>query len=313
MIDDLFSRRRVLRSALAGCPAILSGVLSAAEVPASQPQLDFPLVDFHVHLDKSSIEQVLPLSRERRVTFGIVEHAGTRENDYPVVLSNDDELRAYMKKLDGKGVYKGVQAEYSDWSGCFSRSALAELDYVLTDTMTFPGKDGRRVKLWEPNVEQRVEMSDREAFMDRFVDWHLRLMSAAPLDILANASWLPAPLAGEYDRFWTEPRIRKVAHAAAKHNVAIEISSSFKLPTLRFLRVAKDAGAKFSLGSNGRYPNMGLLDYSVDMARRLGLKRCDMFSPTARSRQKAQTRPAWPRVRRDGTPASRETVRRQDA
>jgi histidinol phosphatase-like PHP family hydrolase len=293
MVDDMLSRRGILRSALAGCTASLGGrVLRAADVPASRPQLDFTLTDFHVHLDNSSIEQVLPLSRERRVRFGIVEHAGTPENVYPVVLSNDDQLRAYVKKLDGKGVYKGVQAEYSDWAGCFSREALAELDYVLTDTMTFPGKDGRRVKLWEPGVEDRVEMSDRQAFMDRFVDWHVQLMTTAPIDILANTSWLPAPLADEYDRFWTEARIQKVAGTAVKHKVALEISTGFKLPNLRFLRIAKDVGVKFSLGSNGRYPKMGLLDFSIDMARQLGLTRADMFTPTASCRNKLQTRPA---------------------
>ena len=82
--------------------------------------LDFPLVDLHAHLDNSSIDQVLPLGRERHVRFGIVEHAGTRENKYPMVLSTDEELLAYLKMLDGKGVYKGVQAEWTDWMTCFS-------------------------------------------------------------------------------------------------------------------------------------------------------------------------------------------------
>lgn len=296
MVHNTRSRRSLLRYAAAGCAALLGGRrLHAAEsAPASDagPRPAFPLVDFHVHLDNSSIDEVLPLARERQVRFGIVEHAGTRENVYPVVLSNDDELRGYIRKLEGKGVYKGVQAEYDDWVGCFSRKALAELDYVLTDTMTFPGKDGKRVKLWEPGLEQRVEMSDRQKFMDRFVDWHVQLMTAAPVDILANTSWLPEPLAGEYDRFWTQARIEKVARTAVEHRVAFEISAGFKLPNLRFLRIAKDVGVKFTLGSNGRYPKMGLLDYSIDMARQLELAAADMFMPTAAVRGKSQTAPA---------------------
>jgi hypothetical protein len=282
--------------------AFLGGVLSTAaasllavELPAatSRPagdDLGFPLVDFHVHLDNSSIEQALPLSRERGVKFGIVEHAGTKENKYPVVLSDDDELLAYIRKLDGKGVYKGVQAEWSDWAKCFSREALAKLDYTLTDAMTFPGRDGHRVKLWEPDVEDRVEMSDRQAFMDRFVDWHVEIISVEPIDMMVNVSWLPAPLADEYDRYWTEPRIRKVVDAALKHRVAIEISSSFKVPKLRFLRIAKEAGIKFAFGSNGRYPNMGLLGYSFAMARALGLKQSDMFTPAPNGQKAVQRR-----------------------
>jgi hypothetical protein len=36
---------------------------------------------------------------------------------------------------------------------------------------------------------------------------------------------------------------------------------------------------KFSLGSNGRYPNMGKLEYSLAMVRELGLTRAEMFTP----------------------------------
>ena len=89
-----------------------------------------------MHLDNSSIEQVLPLAAERGVKFGIVEHAGTKENKYPVVLSNDAELKAYMAKLEGKPVYKGVQAEWIDWMGCFSPEVLGQLDVI------FPGPGG---------------------------------------------------------------------------------------------------------------------------------------------------------------------------
>jgi len=70
-----------------------------------------------------------------------------RKTSTPVVLSTDDELKAYLKMLDGKGVYKGLQAEWTDWMTCFSPELLAQLDYVLTDAMTFPGRDGQRVKL----------------------------------------------------------------------------------------------------------------------------------------------------------------------
>ncbi len=219
------------------------------------------------------------LARERGVRLGIVEHAGTKENKYPVVLSSDDELKAYLKMLDGKGVYKGVQAEWTDWMTCFSPAVLAQLDYVLTDAMTFPGRDGRRVKLWETAALEQVDMRDHEHFMDRFVDWHVEIMATEPFDILANASWLPDALMPAYDALWTERRIQKVLDAALKYGIAIEISSSYKLPRLAFLKQARSAGLKFSFGSNGRYPKMAQLDYSLAMARTLGLRPSDMFVP----------------------------------
>jgi histidinol phosphatase-like PHP family hydrolase len=271
------NRRQFLATA-AAC-TVLPPALRSAEGPGPAGGSDLPLVDLHVHLDNSTIDRVLGLAQERGVKFGIVEHAGTKANQYPVVLSNDSELQGYLAMLEGKPVFKGVQAEWTDWMGCFSRATLARLDYVLTDTMTFPGKDGQRVKLWLPGADSQVDMADREAFMERYVDWHVEILSREPIDILANVSWLPEPMARDYERFWTEARVKRVLEAALKYGVALEISSSFKLPKLAFLRQAKAAGVKFTFGSNGRYPNMGKLDYSLEMARALGLQSSDLFTP----------------------------------
>lgn len=292
-MNPSISRRRFLqRSAGLGALTLVAGKPLAAVEDSAGTGLDFPLQDLHVHLDNSTIDQVLALPVARTVKFGIVEHAGTKENQYPIVLSNDAELRARNAMLAGKPVFKGIQAEWSDWMSGFSRAALAELDYVLTDTMTFPGKDGRRVKLWEAGVEDHVDMANREAFMDRYVDWHVKIISRQPIDILGNASWLPGPLAPEYEKYWTPARMERVFAAALKYRVAIEISASFKLPRLGFLRAAKAAGLKFSFGSNGRYPNMGKLEYSIAMAKALGLTRADMFTP-APDGQKAVQRRQW--------------------
>ena len=268
-------RRNFLAAGLGAAGALLAVGRAPGEPAADR---DMP-VDFHVHLDKSTIDQVLELSRERHVKFGIVEHAGTKENVYPKVLSNDAELAGYLAMLEGKPVYRGVQAEWIDWPGCFSPEMLARLDYLLTDAMTFPGKDGRRVKLWEKDVESRVEMADREAFMDRYVDWHVQLIGKLPIDILANFSWLPKPLMADYDKLWTPARMQRVIDAMRHQRVAMEISASYKLPKRPFAELAKAAGLKFSFGSNGRYPNMGKLEYSLAMAHDLGLTPADMFTP----------------------------------
>lgn len=276
------SRRRFLGAGVGIACAGLGLGRAAGEGPAKAPApapLDFPLVDCHVHLDNSTIDKVVELSRQRNVKFGIVEHAGTEENKYPVVLSSDEELKQYLAMLEGKGVYRGVQAEWIDWSSCFSKEMLARLDFALMDAMTFPGKDGRRVKLWEQDAPQRVGMDDPEAFMDRFVDWHAEIIARQPIDLLGNTSWLPGPLAARYDALWTPARVRKVAEAAVRHGVALEISASYRLPKLAFLKTARQAGAKFAFGTNGRYPNMGKLDYCVQTARELGLTRGDMFVP----------------------------------
>jgi histidinol phosphatase-like PHP family hydrolase len=291
-MNSHISRRRFLsRTAAATAFAAFSSphaLPSAEPGPSAEPE--FRGVDFHVHLDNSTIDKALELSRERRLKFGIVDHAGTKENQYPTLLSNDADLHRYLAMLEGKPVFKGVQAEWTDWMTCFSPAALAQLDYVLTDAMTFPGKDGKRVKLWTPDVAQQVDMSDKQAFMDRFVDWHVEVMAREPFDILANTTWLPAGMLEDWDLYWTPPRMKKVIDAALKYGIALEISSSYKLPKLPFLKLAKAAGAKFSFGSNGRYPNMGKLDYSFEMAKQLDLKPADMFTPAPDGQKAVQRR-----------------------
>jgi histidinol phosphatase-like PHP family hydrolase len=274
-----------------------AAVLTAFSSPAllkAQPVLSAGLgsqsVDFHVHLDNSTIDKALELSRERGIKFGIVDHAGTKENQYPTLLSNDADLRRYLAMLEGKPVFKGIQAEWTDWMSCFSPAVLAQLDYVLTDAMTFPGRDGRRVKLWTADAAQHVDMTDKQAFMDRFVDWHVEVMAKEPLDILANTSWLPAGMLEQWELYWTAPRMQKVINAALKYGVALEISASYKLPKMPFLKLAKAAGAKFSFGSNGRYPNMGKLDYCFEVARQLDLKPSDMFTPAPAGQKAVQRR-----------------------
>jgi histidinol phosphatase-like PHP family hydrolase len=286
------SRRRFLsRAATASVAAAFSSPLTSRAAEASRSgESEFHAVDFHVHLDNSTLEKALELSRERGIKFGIVEHAGTKENKYPTLLSNDDELRRYLAKLEGQPVFKGIQAEWTDWMSCFSRPLLAQLDYVLTDAMTFPGKDGQRVKLWAADAAQQVDMADKQAFMDRYVDWHTEIMAREPFDILANVTWLPADMQEKWELYWTAPRMKKVINAALEYGIALEISSSFKIPHLPFLTLAKAAGAKFSFGSNGRYPNMGKLEYCFQMAKELDLKPTDMFTPAANGHKAVQRR-----------------------
>ena len=196
-VNRLSRRQFLATSAAAGVGASLwlAAPSRSLATDAAPAETALPLVDLHVHLDNSTIEKVATLGRERGVKFGIVEHAGTKENQYPVVLSNDQELNRYLAMLEGQGVYRGVQTEWTDWQSGFSKGALAKLDYILTDAMTFPGRDGQRVKLWSEDVETRVDMAQRQAWMERYVQWYLDIIEKQPIDILANVSWLPKPSA----------------------------------------------------------------------------------------------------------------------
>jgi len=259
---------------------------AAAPFQGSAP-LGFPLVDFHAHLDDEvTLERAIAISREKKVRLGIVEHAGKRQNQDHGRLSSDADLERFVSQIQGKPVYGGIQAEGRDWMTCFSKAMVARLDYVLTDALTFPERNGTSVQLWRPGVE----VKDASDFMGRYVDFHLKILDAEPIDILANPTFLPESLQAQYDTLWTEQRMRRIIDAAVAHGVAIEINSRYRVPSLRFLRMAKEAGARFSFGSNIHGPGIGMLDYCVETARQLGLRAADMFTPAAPGRKPIERR-----------------------
>jgi histidinol phosphatase-like PHP family hydrolase len=278
MMNDI-SRRRFLGCAAMtmGTAATVCGTWEAADGDAPADE-DLPRIDYHAHLDDVvTLEKALELSAQRHVKFGIVEHAGTKANKYPRLISDDAGMKQYLAKLAGKPVLRGIQAEGLDWMTCFSKEVVAQLDYVLSDALTFPEKDGRRVELWRPDVK----IADAEDFMERYVDFHVQVMAREPIDILANVSFLPAQLVKDHDALWTPARIQRIIDAAVKYGVAIEINTGICLPKLNFLEMAKQSGATFSFGSNIHGLDVGKLDYALDAAKKLGLKRSDVFSPAA--------------------------------
>lgn len=260
--------------------AALSPLAAVAATPG------VPRVDYHVHLDKVvTLEKALEISKQRGVKFGIVEHAGTTRNSYPGLISNDAELLAYIAKLEGKPVFKGIQAECLDWMTCFSKEAVAKLDYVLSDALTLPEKNGQLTRIWTP-----FTMGDKQEWMDRYTDHNVRVIATEPIDIMANATFLPDPILPEYDTLWTEARMRKIIDAAVKYHVAIEINSRYRVPSLRFLKMAKAAGAIFSFGSNVHDFGVGNIDYCLEMAKALSLSGRDVFTPARAGRKPIQTR-----------------------
>src|ERR1035441_9306181 len=118
------TRRQFLGGAAAGLVSA-SGVLTA-QTQAPNYGLDFPIVDYHIHLVSQTIEQVVATSKERGIKYGIAEHGGTKENDYPIVLKNDAELQGWIAKLEPFPVFKGMQAEWYDWMPCFSKDRSEE-------------------------------------------------------------------------------------------------------------------------------------------------------------------------------------------
>ncbi len=235
-----------------------------------------PVVDYHVHLKEGlDIEQALENSRRVGIQYGIAVNCG---QGFPV--DTDDQVVAFYERVKNQPVFLAMQAEGREWTGIFSAKAVSLFDYVFTDSMTWTGNRGKRMRLWIAN--EVGEIPNPQEFMDTLVDRTVGILNHEPIDIYVNPTFLPAVLEAGYDSLWTEARMDRVAEAAAANHVAVEINNRYKLPSLAFLGKFKEAGCKFSWGTNNGGPDdLKRCEYAIEMTRELGLGWQDFFVPGA--------------------------------
>jgi len=70
---------------------------------------------------------------------------------------------------------------------------------------------------------------------------------------------------------------RIVNDEALKKDIAIEINEPAKVPKIKFVKMAKKAGAKFTFGTDSRSNRAGKFEYCLQMAKQSGLTKKDMF------------------------------------
>ena len=233
---------------------------------------NYPLVDYHVHLKGGlTIEQALANSRRLGIYYGVAINCGL---GFPV--HSDDSVRDYLESMKDQPCYVAIQGEGREWMTLASTESIARFDYVFTDAMTFTNDNGKRMRIWLP--DEIGEIKDKQAFMEMYVK-RIEGVMREPIDIYANATFLPAQIEAEYDALWTPERMAKVIDAAVKNNVAIEINNRYKIPSATFIKAAKAKGAKFSFGTNNADANLGRLEYPIQMVKQCGIGWQDIFVP----------------------------------
>lgn len=234
-------------------------------------QEDFPVLDYHVHLKGGLTKEVAAeQSRKTGINYAIAPNCGI---GFPI--TNDKQIFDYLKTMRSQPFILAMQAEGREWLTTFSQEARDEFDYVFTDALTFTDNKGRRSRIWIP---KETWIEDEQQYMDMLVDKICDVLKE-PVDIYVNPCYLPDQMSDRYDEFWTEARMNKFVDALAKSGKALEINELYNIPNKAIILKAKDAGVKFTFGTNNVVPEVSMLEYSIRMKKECGLTAKDMYKP----------------------------------
>jgi hypothetical protein len=238
----------------------------------------FPIIDLHVHIKgKLTIQDLVKKSVEENIPYGIAVNCGI---GFPV--HSDSQIDSVLQIFKNyPQFYVAMQAEGREWVNTFSKASRDKFDYVFTDAMTFTDAKGRRNRIW---MKDETWIDDEQQFMDYMVNTLVKILNTEPINIYVNSTFLPARMADRYDYFWTPERMDRVINAARDNKIAIEINNRYKIPSATFIKRAKLAGVKFTVGTNNADENFTGAQYARDMIRQCNLTQNDFFVPVKKKR-----------------------------
>ncbi len=218
------------------------------------------------------MEEAIAKSQAENINYGIAFNCGLNFS-----IHSDDQIDSVISMMKEYPVfYAAMQAEGREWVNIFSSESINKFDYVFTDAMTFTDEKGRRNRLW---IEKETWIDDEEEFMDYLVNTTVKILKEEPIDIYVNPTFLPAQMSGRYDEFWTRERMDRVIQAAKAGNIAIEINNRYRIPSVNFIKRAKKAGLKFTVGTNNANENFSGAEYALEMIKKCRLTGDDFYLP----------------------------------
>lgn len=236
-------------------------------------QQDFPVLDYHVHLKGGfTKEAAARQSRRLGINYAIAPNCGI---GFPI--TDDEGVYCYLDSMRAQPFVLAMQGEGREWCTTFSEKARSQFDFVFTDALTFTDPKGRRVRLWI-TPEVIIDNNDQQAYMDLIVEKTCEVLGE-PANVFVNPFFLPEQMNDRYEQFWTDRRIGKVIDALVRSGKALEINELYCIPSQRIIMKAKEAGVKFTFGSNNVSPNVGKLEYAIRMKKACGITAAEMYKP----------------------------------
>lgn len=239
--------------------------------------------DLHAHTTLSDGDlapsEVAALAAERGVRIGIADHVSTRNPER--FVADVMRVQHYLDTLESLPVFRSAEFCWQDdlWR-TLPAELMARFDYRIGSNHGFLLPDGTLGSPWWRSLPAPWD-TDPEGVMDALVDNLCQLIREMPIQIAAHSTLLPPALLRieeDVHAWWTDEREDRFVEAAAASSVAVEISNRYRLPHDRLLRKAREAGARFSLGSDGHtHAQVGRLEWATETARRVGVTEGDLF------------------------------------
>ncbi|MEO5819614.1 MAG: family 16 glycoside hydrolase [Vicinamibacteraceae bacterium] len=237
---------------------------------------NFPLVDLRALdvKDAGTLEAALAAARGGALFVGVTASAGKTRT-----VKDDAGVDALVKRYGGKPLFLGLRADERGWAHAITPKALARLDFVLLDGETLIAR-----------LPKTTASTDPQAYGDAVLAATISAITREPIDIYGAPLFLPATFVGQRDAIWNEARQQQLIDALVTHRVAIEINGALQLPGEAFVRKAKAAGAKFTLGRCAVDTSAG--EYCFGLREKVGLSWRDMYEPGHAPPRGANARPS---------------------
>jgi len=230
----------------------------------------FAFIDEHIHTGESfKIDSAIQSFYKTGINLGLVVDVEKLPQG-----EEDKALMAHIKKYGHLPVFLGIFRNNLKELENVPPSTISQFDYVIGDITSFKNSKGQDV-----DILKNENIGEREAFMNAYTKAITVGLDKGGLDIWATATLLPESLSAEYDKLWTNDRMTEVIEAAKRNNVAIEVYNKLKIPSIKFLKLAKEKGCAFSIGGLFKENEMAEPDYFYDVIEQCKLDYKDVYIP----------------------------------
>jgi len=250
-----------------------------AEEPASLGSQDL-----HVHTTMSDgdlpLEAVVRLAEERGVSVGIADHVSTR--NLRRFVADLEAVERYLTVIEDAPVLRSCEFCWCDtlWAE-LSPETMSRFDYRIGSNHGFWLPDGSIGSPWWQELPTPWDV-EPERLVALLAGNLCDLVRTMPIEIVAHSTLLPPALLRmePAEHWWVAEHEDRFVDALLESGVTMEISNRYRLPHDRLLRKAREAGVRFSLGSDGHTESqVARLDWAVAAAGRAGITASDMFVP----------------------------------